>query len=76
MTKLSIEVSEEVLAAITEEGQREYRSVAQQASYLLLTWTREQAEKRQKDAKAAGKTPPLDQRPGQANGSPALQPLG
>lgn len=66
MSKLTIEVSDEVLQAITEEGQREFRNPSQQASYLLLTWAREGTEKRQKEAKATGKVLP--------NGSQALQP--
>ena len=58
MQKLSIEVPQDVYDAITEIADREFREVAKQASYLLLTWAREGQEKRQK----AGKVP-------QANGS-------
>lgn len=51
MKKIQIEIPEEVLDAITAEALRELRTPAQQASYLLLTWSREIAEKRQKSAK-------------------------
>lgn len=56
MKKISINLPEEVVAAITDEGAREFRTLEQQASYLLLTWFREGEEKRQKQEKVGGTT--------------------
>lgn len=68
MTKVTIELPDEVVLALDEEAVREFRSRPQQASYLLLTWAREGIEKRQKEAKAATKVLP--------NGTLVPQPLG
>ncbi len=51
MKKMTIEMTEEVFDAVTEEGLREFRTTSQQASYLLLLWAREMQEKRHKAGK-------------------------
>lgn len=57
MKKITITLPEDVVSAIVDEGQREFRSLEQQASYLLLTWSREGKDKRQKSEKIS--SPPV-----------------